>query len=135
MTAARRVVLACGVAAAGEVGLWAAALDRRLLGPMAGVLVAFLVGPLLFLALMAWRRRARPAWARRFLALAAVLGAAGLGVLGWDCYRYHTDPEFRNVRSMNAVLVPLGQWAAVLLVWLLVVACEAHEKRAGQLPS
>jgi hypothetical protein len=36
---------------------------------------------------------------------------------------------------MNPVLVPLGQWAAVLVVWLLVVAREAHEKRTGTAPS
>ena len=135
MTAARWVVLVCVVAAAGEVGLWAAALDRVALSPSAmAVAVGFLAGPPVFLALVAWRRRARPGWVRRLLALAVVVAAAGLGVLGWDCYRFHTDAEFRKLRNMNAVVVPLGQWLAVLAAWLLVVAREAHEKRTEATP-
>ena len=132
MTAARGVVLACGLTAAAEVALWAATIDRVASVMPAGLLlVAFLVGPPGFLAMLAWRRRTHPLWPRRFLLLAAVLAVAGVGVLGWDCYRYHTDPQFRAVRSMNAVLVPLGQWAAVLAVWLAAVVGEARERRAA----
>jgi hypothetical protein len=132
MTAARWVLVVCALAAAGEVGLWAAALDRPAAVLPAGVLLAaFLAGPLAFLALLAWRRRTHPAWPRRFLVPAAALAVVGLGVLGWDCYRFHTDPEFRKVRNMNGVVVPLGQWAAVLAVWVVVVVHESREKRAA----
>ena len=54
-----------------------------------------------------------------------------IGLLGWDYYRYRADPEFRKVGGMNAVLVPLGQWAAVLAVWLVVVVGEGRERRAA----
>jgi hypothetical protein len=131
MTTAGRVVAVCGLTAAGELGLWAATLDRpAAVLSSALVMAAFLVGPPAFLALIAWRRQGHPVWPRRFLVLACVLGVVGLAVLGWDCYRYQTDAEFRKVRNMNAVVVPLGQWAAVLAVWVVVVVSEAREKRA-----
>jgi hypothetical protein len=132
MTVARWVVIVCGLTAVGEVGLWAATIDRvASIMPAGLVLVVFLIGPPVFLGLLAWRRRAHPVWPRRFLALATGLALVGLGILGWDCYRYHTDPEFRKVRSMNGVLVPLGQWVAVLAIWLVVVIREGREKRAA----
>jgi hypothetical protein len=132
MTTAGRVVAVCGLAAAGELGLWLAALDAPAAVLPAGLLLAaFLVGPVLFLALLAWRRKGHPVRPRRFLVLALLLAAVGLGVLGWDCYRYRTDPEFRTVRNMNGVVVPLVQWAAVLAVWVGVVVRETREKRAA----
>lgn len=130
--AARWVLVVCALAAAGEVGLWAAAIDNPAsVMPAGAVIAAFLAGPPAFVALLAWRRRAHPVWPKRFLVLAVVLGVAGLAVLGWDAYRFRTDAEFRKERNMNGVLVPLVQWAGVLAVWAAVALSEAREKRAA----
>ena len=93
---------------------------------------AFLVGPALFLALLAWRRRAHRDRSRVLFGVAVALAVGGLGVLGFDLYRFGTDPQFRRTPNMNGQLVPLVQWVAVAAVWLWLVVQEGREKRAAR---
>ncbi len=95
-------------------------------------LFAFLVGPLLFVAVLAWRRRTHPTRSRLLFGTAAVVAAGGLGVLGYNLYQFDTDPTFRRTPNVAAVLVPLVQWGVVGAVWLWLVVREARENRAAR---
>lgn len=99
------------------------------------LLFAFLVGPPLFLAVLAWRRKDHAARSRVLFVVAAAAAAGGLCVLGHDLYRFSTDPAFRRTPNMNHVLVPVVQWCAVGAVWVWLVVAEAREKRAARPPS
>jgi len=93
---------------------------------------ALLVGPPLFLALVAWRRQNHPARSRLLFGVAAVVAVGGLGVLGLDLYRFSTDPEFRKTPSTNGLLVPLVQWALIVVVWLVLVVQESRERHTTE---
>jgi hypothetical protein len=95
------------------------------------LLFAFLAGPLLFLALMAWRRRAHAQRSRVLFVVALPCALGGLSALGWHAYRFHTVPEAKFERSDVGLAVPLGQWVAILLVWLWLLISEAREKRGA----
>jgi hypothetical protein len=92
----------------------------------------FLLGPPLFLAVLAWRRRNHPARSRLLFGTAAAVAVGGLCVMGFDFYRFSTDAQFRKSPGMNGLLVPLGQWAVILVVWLYLVVQEGREKRAAE---
>jgi uncharacterized membrane protein len=88
------------------------------LAPGDVIVVAFVLGPYLLLGLLAWRQRGKAIASRVLLAVAVVLAAWGLYLFSLDSYRYHTVAEYRMVQRMTVLLVPLLQWAAVLLVGL-----------------
>ncbi len=90
---------------------------------------AFLIGPPLFLALLAWRRRTHRDRSRLLFGVAIAVAVGGLGVLGFDLYRFSTDPQFRKTPNMNGLIVPLVQWVVVAAVWLWLVVQEGREKR------
>jgi hypothetical protein len=100
------------------------------------LLFTFLVGPPLFLALLAWRRRNHVARSRLLFGVAALAAVGGLGVLSYNLYQFHTDPRFRFTENMSGLIVPLAQWALVMAVWLGLVVAEGREKsttgQAGQ---
>lgn len=128
---ARGTVLLAGVAAIGEAALAALMTsDWSAVGANA-LLFAFLVGPLLFLALTAWRRRAHAPRSRVLFFAAVACTVGGLGVLGIDFYRFRTDAQFRQTPNMHGVLVPFVQWVVVVAVWLWLVVQEGREKRAA----
>ncbi len=127
---ARGTIVLAVAAAAGEIALvalmtsdWSAVAENALL-------LAFLGGPLLFLALTAWRRREHPTRSRVLFRVAVAVAVAGLAVLGRDLYRFNTDPQFRRTPNMHGVLVPVVQWVVVVAVWLWLVVHESREKRA-----
>jgi hypothetical protein len=95
-------------------------------------LFAFLVGPLLFLGVMAWRRRGHPGRSRLLFGVAAVCAVGGFGVLGFNLYRFSTDEAFRRKPNMAGLLVPLVQWIIIVAIWLGLVIQEAREKRAAE---
>lgn len=94
------------------------------------LLFAFLVGPALFLAVLAWRRKEHAARSRVLFFVAVAVAVGGLCVLGYDLYRFNTDRAFRRTPNMNHVLVPVVQWCAVGAVWAWLVVVEAREKRS-----
>jgi hypothetical protein len=116
----------------GEVALYGLTVaDWSEVGPLALTFV-FLIGPPLFLAVLAWRRQNHPARSRLLFGVTAIIAVGGLSVLGLDLYRFSTDPQFRKTPSMNGQLVPLVQWALVVAVWLYLVVQEGREKRAAE---
>lgn len=133
MTRPAREAISLGVATAlGEAALVALrTTDWSNVGAQV-LLFAFLVGPPLFLAMLAWRRRTHPQCSRVLFFVAAIVAVGGFAVLGYDLYRFHNDPQFRRVANMNGVLVPLVQWGAVGVVWVWLVVAEAREKRAAR---
>lgn len=96
------------------------------------LLVAFLAGPLLFAALLAWMRRRHVTRSRFLLVLTAVVAAVGLAVLGNDFYRFATEPPERRTPHSNPVLLPLFQWFAVLAAWVGLGVVESREKRLAK---
>lgn len=97
-----------------------------------GMLFGFLVGPPLFLAMLAWRRREHALRSRALFVVAAMCAVGGLSVLGFNYYRFRTDPRMRREINMMHLIVPLAQWAAIMAVWLWLVVTEAREKRAAR---
>jgi hypothetical protein len=133
MTRHAREAISLAVATAiGEVALQAlVTTDWSSVGAQA-LLFAFLVGPPLFLALITWRRREHPARSRLLFVVAAAVAVGGLGALGFNLYRFNTDPQFRLKPNMYGLVVPLVQWAAVAAVWLWLVVQEGREKRTAR---
>lgn len=127
---ARAAIALAAAAALGEAALLAPMTDWARGAPNV-FLFGFLVGPPLFLALTAWRRRAHPVRARVLFVVAAAVALGGLGALGTDLYRFNTDPAFRRAPSMTRVLVPVVQWAVILVTWVWLVFAEVRDKRSG----
>jgi hypothetical protein len=91
------------------------------LSPGDALLVLFIIGPYVLLALFAWRQRGQAAAAWVLLAVAVGMSAWGLYLVGEDSYRYHTDPQYRMVQRVVGFYVPLLQWAVVLVAgWTLL---------------
>lgn len=132
MTKHARETISLAVAAAlGEAALLACMTDWS--QPGANLLVhGFLVGPPLFLALTAWRRRTHRDRSRVMFGVAVAVAVGGLGTLGIELYRFGTDPAFRRTPSMARTLVPVVQWAVILVVWVYLTFQEMKERRAGK---
>lgn len=87
-----RTATLCGVTAAGELALLAGvASGINLVSPGGAMLLSFVLGPPLFLALLAWRRRSHLARGRLLFAAAVVVAGLGFGLLGYDLYRHRAD--------------------------------------------
>jgi len=95
------------------------------------LLFAFLIGPPLFLAMLVWRRREHASRSRLLFIVAVAIAVGGLGALGFNLYRFSTDPNFRKTPNMYGVIVPLVQWGIILSIWLWLVVQEGREKRAA----
>ena len=125
-----RTVVLCALTAVGEFALMAGVTpDLSASFPGGLLLVGFAIGPPLFLALMAWRRKGHAERVRVLFAVAVVVAVAGLGLLGYDFYRYRTDAAFRMRAGRNPMLLPLVQWLVVLAAWVPMVAAERHERK------
>ena len=133
MTRHAREAVSLGVATAlGESALLAlVTTEWSNVGALA-LLFAFLAGPPLFLAVLAWRRRTHPARSKVLFGTVAVVAVGGFAVLGYDLYRFNTDRQFRLMPNMNGLIVPLVQWVVVGAVWLWLVVAEAREKRLAR---
>lgn len=134
MTRHAREAISLAVAAAlGEAALLALITDWSQVGANLFVF-GFLVGPPLFLALSAWRRRAHPGRSKLLFWVAVGVAVGGLGALGIEAYRYSTDAEFRKTPSATRMLVPVVQWAVILVVWVYLVLQEMRDRRAAKNP-
>jgi low temperature requirement protein LtrA len=114
-------------ALAGEIGCQMSVMDANT-GNANVVLLAFLAGPLLFLAMIAWRRRAHASRSRVLFFFALAVAIGGLLVFGNDCYRYHTEAAYRLKANMKGLMVPIAQWVVILAAWLWLLLREAREK-------
>src|SRR5258708_6944398 len=118
MTRHAREAVSLGIATAiGEAALLALLTTDWSSGGAQALVFAFLVGPALFVALLAWRRRTHAARSRVLFATTAIVALSGLTILGADLYRFSTDPEFRRQPNSHGLAVPLGQWVVVGVVW------------------
>jgi len=97
---------------------------------LVAMMMVFLVGPLAFLALLAWRRRTHPRRSHVLLLATMLIAAAGIGVLGVDYFYSRTQP-IRRILDSNPAMLPTLQWVAAVAVWLILVIVERREKRAA----
>lgn len=132
MTRAAATIVLALLTAVGEVALAASAISDWSQPGAHALLFAFLAGPLLFLALMAGRRRAHTGRTKVLFAVALLCALGGLSALAWRAYRFHAVPEAKFERNDSGLIVPLVQWGAILLVWLWLLVVEAREKRAAK---
>jgi hypothetical protein len=91
------------------------------LGPSDVVIAAFVIGPYLLLGLLAWWQRGESIASWLLLAVTVILATGGVYLFGLDSYRYHTDWQYRMAQRLTVLLVPLLQWAAVLVVGLALL--------------
>ena len=126
---ARLTIAVCLLAASVETVLGCTSTAGLTLGD--ALIVPFVLGPYLILALFAWRRRGQPAASWALLAVAVALAAWGLYVSAVDSYRYHTDPQYRLIQRMAVFFVPLLQWAVVLLVGLVSLVRWPNSRRGA----
>ena len=127
---ARLTIAVCLLAAVVETVLGCT--STASLSPGDALIVLFIIGPYLLLALFAWRQRGQQAASWVLLAVAVGMSAWGLYVLGEDSYRYHTEPQYRKVQRMAVFFVPLLQWAIVLLVGLALLVGRLGSRRGLQ---
>ena len=123
---ATATIALCLLAATGEVALLLATVPLPEPVAAGAAFIAFLVGPMLFLAVAAWRRRANPARIRFLFIVAVVIAALGLAVFA---IRAVVGTETLKNPALNPAFVPLGQWLVVLAAWMRVNAIESREKR------
>lgn len=112
---AKRALAACGITAVVE-GLLVVAMAEP-------VLLLFALGPILFLAVIVWRRRSHPTRSRRLAG--AALGAGAFGIVAFAV------AYFRFQESIAPLMVPLAQWIIVLYFWIAIAREESREKSAA----
>ena len=96
------------------------------------VFLVFLAGPLAFLALLAWRRRANWTVSRFLLRIALVLAVPGVGVLVYDYTRFRSEQPGEHSPHMHPLILAIAQWIILLIVWILLVIREGRAERARQ---
>ena len=82
---ANRALAACGITAVVE-GLLVVAMAEP-------VLLLFALGPIIFLAVIVWRRRTHPTRSRRLAGVALGAGAFGIGAFVVAFLRFHNNPQ------------------------------------------
>ncbi len=92
--------------------------------------IMFLAGPLVFLALLSWRRRKHDAASRMLYRLAATATFLGFLVLGFDTIFFEFEPPEERTRHSHPLIVAGVQGVLVLTAWIVLVVREALEKQA-----
>src|SRR5262245_56209395 len=69
------------------------------------LVMAFLASPLLFLALLAWRRRTHPGRSLLLLAVIVLLGGIGCAIFGNDLARFRTEVPGQHKLHLDPVFV------------------------------
>ena len=123
----KRALAACGITAIVE-----AILVVSMTEPVP-VLLLFALGPILFLAVIVWRRRTHPTRSRRLAGVAIGAGAFGIGAFAVAFLRLQTNSP-PDQPSIAPLAVPLVQWIAVLFVWIAIARDESREQRANASP-
>ena len=116
----RKTILACGITAVVETLIVVTLTEPPLL--------LFVLGPLLFLVVIAWRRRTHAVRSRRIHGVAVGVGTFGIAALGvaFLTSRNRPDPDSPPLAPM---IVPLVQWAIILWIWIAISRQESAEKR------
>lgn len=122
---AKRALAACGITAVVE-GILVVSMAEP-------VLLLFAIGPIIFLAVIVWRRRTHPTRSRRLAGVAIGAGAFGIGAFAVAFLRFQTNPQ-PDQPSIAPLAVPLLQWIAVLFVWIAIARDESREQRANPIP-
>ena len=124
---ANATIALCLLAAAGEVALLLATIPEWPQPFAAGLaFVLFLIGPLVFLAVIVWRRRANPGRIRLLFIVSVAVASVGLAVFA---IRAVVGNKTLKHPALNPAFVPLGQWLIVLAAWMRVNTAESREKR------
>jgi hypothetical protein len=122
----KRTLAACLIAGVVETIVVVSAMEP--------VVLLFVLGPLLFLAVIAWRRRTHIDRSRRIAATA--VGVAAFGIASFAvAVILQPDPPQPDRPPLAPLLVPVVQWFAVLYVWLALSKAEAREKAGNPPPS
>ena len=122
----RVTVAVCCLAAVAEVALAVASSTGLTL--FDALIASFVVGPYLVTAWLAWMQRGRRVVSGVLLASASLLAAWGLYVYGMDCYRYHTEPNYRMVQRFGIFVVPLCQWLVTLVLGAFLLGSWAGSR-------
>jgi hypothetical protein len=121
---------------AAAVEMW---LARIVIGDASTVMLAFLgfflAGPLVFLALLAWRRRTHPTRVRMIFWVTVIVAVAGAAILAYDGMGERPKLTGPIPIRLSPLLVPTGQWLVIVAVWVRLVVVEGNEKRATNSPS
>jgi uncharacterized membrane protein len=106
-------------------------------GPGAGdaLVVAYVLGPYLLLGLFAWWHRGKSIVSWLLLALTVLLATWGVCLFGLDSHWYHTDWQYRMTMRLTVLLVPLLQWAAGLVVVLVLFFAGELGRQADDVPA
>jgi biotin transporter BioY len=128
---ARAAVTVALVGAAGEVALASLTVPAWSSGQSPVLPLAFVAGPLVFLAVLVWRRRHRSTDLARSFWLALIVAVGGLIAFGWDYLRFRTEPASDRI-DFIPFIVPLVQWAVVAAAWVVLVIAEGRAKKNDQ---
>ena len=120
------------IAAAAEVALAMAVVPAWSPGGVNPIFLVFLAGPLVFLALVAWRRRERPSTSKLLFRLALLLAVPAVLLLLNDYLRFRIEPPGEHAPHARPLVVPLVQWIVLLVVWAVLVIREGRAKRAQE---
>src|SRR5262245_22118469 len=118
----RKTLLGCGIAAAVETLL--------VLSISEPAILFFVLGPLAFVIVIAWRRRTHLARSRRIHGVAVGIASFGIAMFGVAFLMHRRDPQADSA-PVAPLIVPLVQWLVVLYVWIAIARAESREKQAG----
>lgn len=120
----RKTLLACGITAVVETIIVLSIAEPAIL--------LFVLGPIAFLTLIAARRKANAARARRLHGVAVGIGMFGIASFG-VAFLTHRRDAAPDAVPIAPLVVPVVQWLVVLWVWIGIARQESREKRQ-QLP-
>jgi hypothetical protein len=127
---ALRTLTLCVVAAGSEVIIALAAKGDKSPNRLTVPQLAFVAGPLLFLALLAWRRRRNPACSRLLFWVALMTAICGLLLPGFNYLLARIDRPNRSASGAYPLIVPLIQWVVVMGTWVALAIQEGRGKQA-----
>jgi hypothetical protein len=116
----RKTLIACAITAVVETIL--------VLGLAEPLVLFFVLGPLLFLVVIAARRRTHLTRIRRISGVAIGAGAFGITSFGVAFLMHRGNAQPGQV-PIAPLVVPLVQWLMVLVVWITISREESRENR------
>lgn len=96
------------------------------------VYLLLLAGPMAFLVLLTWRRRTQPVATRLLFRVALLLAVPGVAILLYDFQQFRSALPDEQPARLHPLLVALGQWIVLLVVWGLLAIREGRVKRVTE---